>query len=331
MSRCRTGAASDSRNSCLMTQRQGGSLGCGTHREVERHRPPGRSRGGEISWVGCGVHSAQGALVAEPGDRLGVAGGEDWNSGAQGGEQGVQGLRGGRPWKPAWMDYSAPANGHQEIIVMVINVVYVVAIHNLAIGVVAGTTARPSTAQYGDAAVLQMLIEVPPQVVAKASEPLSAVDKMTVISNDGASRLPRTVADKVAQGMEMLHSTTGVDLAELLKGTTQRDGADGPGGADLAEPLSGRRVLFLSLAEEAEWIGPTGLPDEPLRDRWRLRTAPSWVESRCLVSGYRRGAEFVLHRAEHAQRGVPALSAMEDLCRGAGLPRRPSFRMRRGR
>lgn len=99
--------------------------------------------------------------MAEPGDRLGVAGGEDWNSGAQGGEQGVQGLRGGRPWKPAWMDYSAPANGHQEIIVMVINVVYVVAIHNLAIGVVAGTTARPSTAQYGDAAVLQMLIEVP--------------------------------------------------------------------------------------------------------------------------------------------------------------------------
>ncbi|WP_327354513.1 flotillin family protein [Streptomyces sp. NBC_01304] len=75
-------------------------------------------------------------------------------------------------------------------------------------------------AQYGDAAVLQMLVEVLPQVVAKASEPLSAIDKMTVISTDGASQLSRTVTDNVAQGMELLSSTTGVDLAELLKNIT---------------------------------------------------------------------------------------------------------------
>ncbi len=43
--------------------------------------------------------------------------------------------------------------------------------------------------QYGDAAVLQMLVEVLPQVVAKASEPLSAVDKMPVISTDGTNHL----------------------------------------------------------------------------------------------------------------------------------------------
>ncbi|WP_129264526.1 flotillin family protein [Streptomyces sp. M3] len=71
--------------------------------------------------------------------------------------------------------------------------------------------------QYGDAAVLQMLVEVLPQVVAKASEPLSAVDKLTVISTDGASQLSRTVADNVAQGVELLNSTTGVDLAALLR------------------------------------------------------------------------------------------------------------------
>ncbi|MFG3525541.1 flotillin family protein [Streptomyces sp. NPDC047917] len=71
--------------------------------------------------------------------------------------------------------------------------------------------------RYGDAAVLQMLVEVLPQVVAKASEPLSAVDKMTVISTDGASRLSRTVTDNVAQGMELLSSTTGVDISALLK------------------------------------------------------------------------------------------------------------------
>lgn len=77
-------------------------------------------------------------------------------------------------------------------------------------------------AQYGDAAVLQMLVEVLPQVVAKASEPLSAVDKMTVISTDGASSLTRTVTDNVAQGMELLNSATGMDLAKLLQGITQK-------------------------------------------------------------------------------------------------------------
>ncbi|GGW92969.1 hypothetical protein GCM10010321_02900 [Streptomyces chartreusis] len=82
--------------------------------------------------------------------------------------------------------------------------------------------------QYGDAAVLQMLVEVLPQVVAKASEPLSAIDKMTVISTDGAGRIPRAVADNVAQGLELLGSTTGVDLAELLKGITRRSDAGRP-------------------------------------------------------------------------------------------------------
>ncbi|QNP68253.1 flotillin family protein [Streptomyces roseirectus] len=90
-------------------------------------------------------------------------------------------------------------------------------------------------AQYGDAAVLQMLVEVLPQVVAKASEPLSAIDKMTVISTDGAGRLPRAVADNVAQGLELLGSTTGVDLAELLKGITGQAGGAQPAPTTPAE------------------------------------------------------------------------------------------------
>ncbi|MDK0520649.1 flotillin family protein [Streptomyces sp. ML-6] len=88
--------------------------------------------------------------------------------------------------------------------------------------------------RYGEAAVLQMLVEVLPQVVAKASEPLSAVDKMTVISTDGASQLSRTVTDNVAQGMELLSSTTGVDIAGLLKNL--RAGKSGSAPAAPAAP-----------------------------------------------------------------------------------------------
>ncbi|MGW6058607.1 flotillin family protein [Streptomyces sp. NPDC055189] len=95
-------------------------------------------------------------------------------------------------------------------------------------------------AQYGDAAVLQMLVEVLPSVVAKASEPLSAVDKMTVISTDGASQLSRTVADNVAQGVELLGSTTGVDIAELLKGLTGGKSPAGSAAAPESAKLNGK-------------------------------------------------------------------------------------------
>lgn len=105
-------------------------------------------------------------------------------------------------------------------------------------------------ARYGDAAVLQMLVEVLPAVVAKASEPLSAVDKLTVISTDGASRLSRTVTDNVAQGMELLTSTTGVDLAELLKGLTQR--------ASSAEPAKAAGTGTPKAAESRKKIEISG-------------------------------------------------------------------------
>ncbi|MEU7079097.1 flotillin [Streptomyces sp. FT05W] len=94
--------------------------------------------------------------------------------------------------------------------------------------------------QYGDAAVLQMLVEALPQVVAKASEPLSAIDKMTVISTDGASQLSRTVTDNVAQGLELLNSTTGVDLGALLKNLQAKTGGTAP--AVPAPAANGERI-----------------------------------------------------------------------------------------
>ncbi|NUP34411.1 MAG: flotillin family protein, partial [Streptomycetaceae bacterium] len=94
--------------------------------------------------------------------------------------------------------------------------------------------------QYGDAAILQMVVEVLPQIVAKASEPLSAVDKMTVISTDGAGRIPRAVADNVAQGIELLGSTTGVDLTRLLKGVAERTTTAAAGQSPHSGRLNGK-------------------------------------------------------------------------------------------
>ncbi|WP_430791637.1 flotillin family protein [Actinoplanes sp. G11-F43] len=71
-------------------------------------------------------------------------------------------------------------------------------------------------AAYGDAAVIDLLVKVLPQVVEAASAPLGNVDKLTVISTDGATSLTKSVAGNVAQGLQIGSDLTGIDLTGLL-------------------------------------------------------------------------------------------------------------------
>jgi len=72
-------------------------------------------------------------------------------------------------------------------------------------------------ADYNDAAVLQMLIEVLPKMAREVAAPMASIDKLTVISTDGAGALPKQVTDNVVQTMELLKTTTGVDLQALIE------------------------------------------------------------------------------------------------------------------
>ena len=80
-------------------------------------------------------------------------------------------------------------------------------------------------AQYGEAAVLDLVVRVMPKVVAAASRPIGEIDKLTVISTDGATALTRAVADNVAQGLQLGTDLTGVNLSKLLTnlGNSKRD------------------------------------------------------------------------------------------------------------
>ena len=49
-----------------------------------------------------------------------------------------------------------------------------------------------------------------------ACAPIGAIDKMTVISTDGASSLTKSVASNVAQGLQLGSDLTGVDLGALI-------------------------------------------------------------------------------------------------------------------
>ena len=84
---------------------------------------------------------------------------------------------------------------------------------------------------YGEAATLDLLAGVLPDVVRGASEPISAVERMTVISTDGASSLAKTVSSNVEQGLQIGSDLTGVDLRGLL-GRFGHDGEEGDGGSE---------------------------------------------------------------------------------------------------
>lgn len=87
-------------------------------------------------------------------------------------------------------------------------------------------------ATYGEAAILDLLVKVLPDVVGAAAAPLSAVDKMTVISADGASSLSRSVAANVAQGLQLSGDLTGIDVAALLRRLGGATGSPGQGSGD---------------------------------------------------------------------------------------------------
>jgi flotillin len=73
--------------------------------------------------------------------------------------------------------------------------------------------------QYNDAAVLQMLIQVLPQIAKEVAAPISAIDQLTIVSTDGAGALPKQVNDNVVQTLALLKTSTGLDLEGLIKRT----------------------------------------------------------------------------------------------------------------
>ncbi|NYJ03461.1 flotillin [Nocardioides thalensis] len=77
-------------------------------------------------------------------------------------------------------------------------------------------------AHYNDAAVLQMLIEVLPQIAKEVAAPIASIDQLTVLSTDGAGALPKQVTDNVAQTLQMLKTATGVDVEAMLHKSVSR-------------------------------------------------------------------------------------------------------------
>ena len=74
-------------------------------------------------------------------------------------------------------------------------------------------------AKYGEAAIVEMVVNSLPDVMKEVASPLQQIDKLTVIDNggsQGASKVAKIVTDVTTNGFEVLKDITGVDLANVL-------------------------------------------------------------------------------------------------------------------
>ncbi|HVM01014.1 MAG TPA: SPFH domain-containing protein [Egibacteraceae bacterium] len=97
-------------------------------------------------------------------------------------------------------------------------------------------------AHYNDAAVLDILAGILPDTVRAAAEPIAAVEKMTVISTEGASHLTRNVASNLEQGLQVGSDLLGLDLRALLSRLGRQGGAGEALAAARSSPGDGSPV-----------------------------------------------------------------------------------------
>jgi flotillin len=75
-------------------------------------------------------------------------------------------------------------------------------------------------AKYNKAAVAEMMIEVLPEVAGKIAEPLSQIDKITIIGgadgNNGVEQVAGNVPVVMAKLFESMKEATGIDLADIV-------------------------------------------------------------------------------------------------------------------
>lgn len=72
--------------------------------------------------------------------------------------------------------------------------------------------------QYGEAAVLETVLKALPEIAKPFAEAYSGIDNLTIIDNNGASKLGDAMAQNVEQIKAIAKSTLGIDIDDMVKG-----------------------------------------------------------------------------------------------------------------
>ncbi|CAM3722209.1 flotillin family protein [Cohnella lubricantis] len=86
---------------------------------------------------------------------------------------------------------------------------------------------------FGEAAVLDIVAKMLPELAGKVAEPISSIDKLTVVDTghgEGAARVSNYVTSLMATAPEMLKSVSGLDISKLVQGLTNRSASPAASG-----------------------------------------------------------------------------------------------------
>ena len=111
--------------------------------------------------------------------------------------------------------------------------------------------------KFNEAAVIQTVLGMLPDIVRAAAEPMSQIDNLTVLSNDGASELVRNTTRTVTEASATVKGLTGLDVPALI--SNAMTGARN-GGPRTPSPASGSAG-----GSEGGQSRPTAKPPTPAR------------------------------------------------------------------
>jgi len=97
--------------------------------------------------------------------------------------------------------------------------------------------------KYNEAAVLQIMAPLLPEIARAMAEPLSRIDRITMVQTggdgDGVSRITGEVAKVIAQVPPVIQSLTGVNVEQLIERLRAKPPEPTAGGAPSATPAKG--------------------------------------------------------------------------------------------
>ena len=88
--------------------------------------------------------------------------------------------------------------------------------------------------QFNQAAVLSQILEALPKIAHEVSAPYSNIESLSVVSSDGEAKLSKNIATGMRETIDLLKSTTGLDLGEFLQSAMdQQEEKNEPGDGSL--------------------------------------------------------------------------------------------------
>ncbi len=82
--------------------------------------------------------------------------------------------------------------------------------------------------KFGEAAVLDIIVKMLPELAGRVAEPMKSIDKLTVVDTghgEGAARVSNYVTSLMATAPEMLKNVSGIDMDQLVKDLLNRSAA----------------------------------------------------------------------------------------------------------